>query len=688
MIVSKAHRRPARAARPGAAPAIVELLQVGAAWALLFCSTLIVYGPALQGGLVWDDANHITAPALRSLHGLWRIWFELGATQQYYPLLHSAFWLERWLWGDAVLGYHLVNVALHATAAYLVVCIVRRLSLPGAWLAGLVFALHPVCVEAVAWISEQKSTLSGVFYLAAAFSYLRFDKTRSKPQYFLALGLFVLALMTKTVTATLPAVLLVLLWWKSGRLQWRRDVVPLLPWFGLAVPAGLLTAWVEKVYIGAQGADYALTLPQRLLLAGRVPWFYAFKAIWPTNLMFSYPRWNLDSGDWRQYLFPLGLVALAAGFALLARRNRGPLAGFLIFTGALFPVLGFLNVFPFRYSYVADHFQYLAILGVIVPATCGVASAAGKFAKGRAGASALGAVLLAPLAVLTWQQSGIYRDEETLYRATLARNPDSYFAHLDLGNLLFKMPGKLPEAIAEFQATLRVKPDSPEAHMNLGNALAEMPGRLPDAIAEFQTALRLKPDYADAHNNLGLALASMPGGLQEAVTEYRKALKIDPNFAEAHLNLGIAYAQMPGRLWDAVAEYRTTLRLKPDVLEAHINLGNALSMMPGWQPDAIAEYRAALRIDPDSATVHFNLGNIFQTMGRLPDAIAEYQASLRADPDVAKAHYELAYALAKIPGRLPEAIAECQVMLRISPNDGPGRQLMASLLAFRDRRAP
>ena len=212
--------------------------------------------------LLWDDNMHVTRADLRSLHGLWRIWFDLGATQQYYPLLHSAFWLEHRIWGDAVLGYHLTNVVLHAASACLVVLIVRRLALPGAWLAGFLFALHPVCVEAVAWISEQKSTLSGVFYLAAALTYLHFDRTRRKSQYFLALALFVLALMSKSVTATLPAVLLVVFWWQRGRLEWRRDVLPLAAMAGRGRPAGLFTAWVESTprLIGAQGAQYALTL--------------------------------------------------------------------------------------------------------------------------------------------------------------------------------------------------------------------------------------------------------------------------------------------------------------------------------------------------------------------------------------------------------------------------------------------
>ena len=277
MTVIRDRRRTGLGQREEVPPRKVDSQTIGlrdaGMWALMLCATLVAYLPALRGGLLWDDNMHVTQAELRSLQGLWRIWFDLGATQQYYPLLHSAFWLEHRIWGDAVLGYHLTNVALHAASACLVVMIVRRLSLPGAWLAGFVFALHPVCVEAVAWISEQKSTLSGAFYLAAALTYLCFDRTRRKSQYFLALGLFVLALMSKTVTATLPAAMLVVFWWQRGRLAWRRDVLPLVPWFAVGVSAGLFTAWVERSpqFIGAQGPDYALTLPQRFLLAGRVP---------------------------------------------------------------------------------------------------------------------------------------------------------------------------------------------------------------------------------------------------------------------------------------------------------------------------------------------------------------------------------------------------------------------------------
>src|SRR5580698_2440129 len=233
-------------------------------FACIFCATLAAYWPALHGSLVWDDASHVTTVPLQSPHGLWRIWFDLGATQQYYPLLHSAFWTEHRIWGSAVLGYHLTNVILHALSAGLLVRIVRRLSLPGAWLAGLVFALHPVCVEAVAWISEQKSTLSGVFYLAAALVYLYFDQSRKRSQYIAATALFLAALGAKTVTASLPAALLIVFWWKRGKLDWKRDAIPLLPWFAIGATAGLTTAWVERRFIGAQGTAFSLSPLQHL----------------------------------------------------------------------------------------------------------------------------------------------------------------------------------------------------------------------------------------------------------------------------------------------------------------------------------------------------------------------------------------------------------------------------------------
>ena len=648
------------------------------------CATLAAYIPALNGGLLWDDDRHLTSAGLQSLHGLWRIWFDFGATQQYYPLLHSAFWVEHRLWGDAMPGYHLTNVVLHALSAYLVVRIVKYLGIPGAWLAGFLFALEPVCVEAVAWVSEQKSTLSAVFYLASALCYLHFDRSRRRSQYFLALALFVLALASKTVTATLPAALLVVLWWQRGRLEWKRDVAPLLPWFALSGAAGGVTAYVERTFVGARGPEFTLTLGQRCLVASRAIWFYLGKLIWPANLTFIYPRWTVDPAAWRQYLFPAALLALLAFLCRLAltQRRRGPLAGFLFFAGTLFPALGFFNVYPFLYSYVADHFQYLASLGVIVPAAAGLTAVARRTPTSASQRMwAAGALLVVP-AVLTWRQSGIYEDAQTLYRATLERNPECWLAHNNLGGELLEEPGGLTEAISHFEAALRLQPNYPQTYNNLGLALSRIPERRPEAIHYFEAAVRIQPNYEQAQNNLGLALSNLPGRLPEAIAHFEAALRTDPDYAQAHNNLGSAWSNTPGRLQDAIAEYEAAVHIQPDFAEAHYNLANALSDSPGRLAEAISQYQETLRLQPDNPQAHNNLGIALSAMpGQMANAIAEYEAALRIRPDFADAHYNLGLALSKTSGRLPDAISECELALRIDPDFMPARRMLERLRA-------
>jgi tetratricopeptide (TPR) repeat protein len=666
-----------------------------ATFALIVCAAFVAYLPALHGSLLWDDSSHVTASALRSFEGLRRIWFDLGATQQYYPLLHSVFWLEHRLWGDATVGYHVVNVALHALAACLLVLVVRRLALPGGWLAGLLFAVHPLCVEAVAWISEQKSTLSGVFYLAAALAYLGFDEDRRRWRYWTAFGLFLCALAAKTVTATLPGALLVAIWWRRGRLEWRRDVRPLMPWLAAGAAAGLFTAWVERTYIGAGGAEFALSTAQRVLLAGRALWFYAGKVIWPADLTFFYPRWNLDAVEWTQWLLTAGALSAGIGLSRLAPARRGPLAAFLIFTGTLFPALGFVNVYPFRYSWVADHFAYLAVPAIVVPAAAVLAR--------RRVFTAAGVILACVLGVLTWRQSGDYRDAGTLYRATLRRNPDAWLAHNNLGNLLMESGGSRDEAAAHFQAALRANPEFWEAHLSLGNALAGMPGRLNEAIGEFEIAARLAPEADRPHTNLGnalldagrtaeaieqlqIALRLQPaspeahndlgnawtrtGRIADATGEYQAALRIDPDFAEAHNNLGRALAQS-GRLAEGIAEFQAAIRIRPEYAGAHSNLGIALAQS-GRLQDAIAEYRTALRIRPDSPTAHNNLGfALAQRPDGLAEAVAEYREAVRLAPGFVDAHYNLAMALRRMPGRAAEAAMELETVRRLQGGEGP-----------------
>jgi tetratricopeptide (TPR) repeat protein len=523
---------------PSAPPLSAAFFARGRTWiiALLAAGALAaVYLPALRGGFVWDDAAHVTAPALRSGEGLGRIWTEVGATQQYYPLLHTAFWLEHRLWGGSPLGYHLANLALHALAATLFGLALRRLAVPGAILAALIFAFHPVHVESVAWISEQKNTLSTVFYLAAALAYLRFRERFSAGSYCVASAFFVCALLTKTVTATLPAALLVVLWWRQGRLGWR-DAAPLLPWLVLGVAAGLFTAWVERAHIGAEGAAFDLPFVARCLLAARVVWFYLGKLCWPANLTFIYPRWTVDAADPAAWWPLIALLIVLAWLWRVSRTNtRSPLAMSLLFGGSLFPVLGFFNIYPFLYSYVADHFQYLASLAVIASVAAALVHLG---ATARPSRIALVGLILAALAGLTRQQSGMFRDVQTLFRATIARNPDCWMAYNNLGKELLASPATQREAIACFERAIALRPDYFEAHNNLGLVLTQT-GRSHDAIPHLEKALKLKPRAYEAHNNLAIALAGS-GRAEEALRSFAAAAALNPRLPNIHENWGKA----------------------------------------------------------------------------------------------------------------------------------------------------
>lgn len=584
---------------------------------VLVVATFLAYVPALRGGLVWDDDAHLTKPALRSLEGLWRIWVDPTATQQYYPLTHSVFWVQYRLWGEAPTGYHIVNVLLHALNAGLVWVTLRRLAVPGALLAGMIFALHPVHVESVAWISELKNTLSGTMYLSALLAFLVFDPPDAKAAesrdpmfrdwrwYGLALALFVCALLAKTVTASLPAAVLVIIWWKRGRIAWRRDVAPLIPFFILGVAMGLVTVWIERHYIGAEGGGFAFTPLERVLIAGRALWFYAAKLFWPVDLLFMYPRWEVRADVWWQYLFPLGAAALVAGLWTVRRRTgRAPIAAVLFFGGTLVPALGFFSVYPFRFTFVADHFQYLASLGIIAFFTGAVAVLLRPSRRlwDRWPRRALCTALLLTLAVLSWRQCGIYRDVETLWRDTIARNPGSWLAHNNLGVYLDRL-GRTDEALREYRTAIAINPQYAESYNNLGAVYADQ-GKLAEAIEAFRTALTLFPRYADAQTNLGQAYLDLgrrragEGRYAEAIEAYRSAVAERPDLVEAHASLAAAYAQL-GDQGRAVAAYRSALAIVPTFPKAIMGLAwiHATSPDPRFQdgPEALRLARLLVR---------------------------------------------------------------------------------------------
>ena len=661
--------------RPAVLPALV-----------LVVLTLAAFAPVMTAGYVWDDELYVTGnPHLKSAVGLFDIWFRLGSTTMYAPAAFTTFWVEYHLWGLNPLGYHLVNLSFHVACVLLLWAVLRRLEVGGAWLAAALFGVHPVMVESVAWVSELKNVQSAFFCLLSLLAYLRFsppDGTalpgarRRRVSYVLALLLFAAALLTKAVAVALPPAILILVWWKRGRVQ-RGDVLAVAPMLAMGLAAGLVTIFVEHRYSGATGAAWQLSLLERILVAGRAVWFYAGKLAWPVNVLSIYPRWQVSASAWWQYLFPAGAVALVGALWYGRRRfGRGPLAAVLCFGVLVSPLVGIFNVAYHLYSFVADHFQYHAAPALFALFASGVASFRSRNGRwlGRAVDIGSGVILLV-LAVLTIRHVRAFHDEKTRCLSTIEGNPGAWSAMYNLG-LRLKVEGNPQEALHWYAEALKVTPGNAEVLNNAGVALMSL-GDAAEAVRRYREALRVWPAYALAHSNLANALASL-GERESAIREYSEALRLKPDYAEARANLAQVLAA-DGRPADAVREYREALRIRPDDAGAHRGLGVTLAGA-GRLDEAIAEYRDALRISPGDASILKDLGTALANAGQFADAISRYEEALRLEPNNAETHNALAMARAWA-GQPEEAARELEISLRLNPNYAEAHNNFGTLLA-------
>ena len=612
--------------------------------ALLALLVFFAYRPASHGAFIWDDDDYVAQnPALRADGGLRDIWFEPAASPQYYPMVFTTFWLEFRLWGDDSHGYHETNVLLHAASAILLWRILRRLRVPGAYLAAAIFAVHPVMVESVAWITERKNTLSMVFYLASAYAYLRFarvggDETTHAPEarpiwgwYAASIVLFVLALLSKTVTASLPAALVLIMWWK-GRLS-RHHALLLSPFFVLGALGGWMTSHLEATQVGASGGEWHYTVAQRVLIAGRALWFYAAKLLVPYKLTFVYPKWPVSAASVGQWLYPLAAVALVAGlFALRRRIGLGLLIAVLIFGGTLVPALGFVNVYPMRYTFVADHYQYHASVAFIALVAAGITLAVRTLPlRPRQVNCGICAALVVVLFVLSQRQAGIYRDQFTLWRDTLAKDPNSWMAWTNLGHAASSArPPDRATAAGAYQRALKLGPNVADTHFNVG-MLAVGDGRYDDAMAEFRRAIELEPRYVNAYNMLGFCLR-LTHRSDESVPYFQKAIEIDPRHWRAIYNLARVYKDQ-GKFVEAATGFQRSLEINPDQPDAYLHLAECLMRM-GRADAAIVALEELIRLHPDNADAHWNLAGLLRATGRGAEADAHRAKALAIKPEL------------------------------------------------------
>jgi tetratricopeptide (TPR) repeat protein len=656
--------------------------------ALILGAALLAYAPVLRAGFIWDDRTFLTQnPLIHASDGLYRFWFTT-APPDYFPLTSSMLWFEWRLWGLNAAGYHLVNVLLHAASAVLLWRVLLRLKVPGAWLAGLLFAVHPVAVESVAWIAERKSALPMVFYLASLLAWQNaecrvqnaecrindnepdcarkrsasgearsaFHSAFCTPYYVLSLVLFLLALLAKTSVVMLPAVLLGCAWWRRGRVA-GRDFLRALPFAVLAAALGLVTVWYQYHNAIAGGVVRTDGLAARAAGAGWAAWFYLYKALLPLKLCFVYPRWTTSASllAFVPGLLFLGMLCLFARF----RRSWGRPCLFALghFLVALLPVLGFLDIYFMRYSLVADHWQYTALIGVValvagLPAW--VMERPGRPARRSLGEggwrtaamAAAGALALA-CAVLTFRQTLIYHDEETLWRDTLAKNPKAWIAYGNLGGLL---------------AAKAMAPGADSARL-----LDEAEQCCEEALRDLDQALAPKSYYAETYANRGL-IRGAANRCAEALSDLDRAIALQPGNAEMYINRGNIHAAA-NRCAEAIRDYDQAIALQPDLAKAWFNRGTTYAKA-GHADEALRDLDQAIALQPDFAKAYCNRGSIRAAAQRYTEAIADYTRAIRINPGYAAAYLNRAVAYYTVKD-YPRALSDARAAQRLGRPPGP-----------------
>jgi len=562
------------------APAQASWLSRDWVWGLiLVVAVILAYQPVWHAGFIWDDDDHVTAnPCIVGPLGFKDIWTTSHADIS--PLTRSTFWLEHALWGLAPLPYHLVNVFQQAACAVLLWRVLLSLKIPGAWLGAALWAVHPVEVESVAWITEMKNTESGLFFLLSILFFVKWLRTKYLKErigrgwcYTVSLVFAALAMASKSSTVVLPVVLCLCAWWMEGRWHWR-NLARVAPIFLMSIAASAVSMWMQKLQLVTDtDPQWVRTWPERMAGAGDAVWFYLGKLVWPHPLITIYPRWKINAGEWLSYLPLLAVVIVL--FILWLKRESWSRPWFFVFTyflAALLPVLGLVDNTIFRYSLVFDHLQYLASMGPLAMAGAGLVRLADFIILEKLWLrTALYTGLLLTLGLLSWQRAWAYESEETLWTDTLAKNPNCWVGDNNLGRAL-NQKGQVDAAMALFQRALVFNPGYAEAYNNLGITLAEK-GQLDQAIDRFQASLKIYPNFAEAHYDLGRALF-LKGQVDAAIDQCQKALEINPYFADAYNNLGVAFLQK-GQVEEAMAQFQEALKLKPDYSDAQKNLAKA-----------------------------------------------------------------------------------------------------------------
>jgi protein O-mannosyl-transferase len=646
-------------------------------YAVLFVTTLLVYAPVLSFDFVnFDDPDYVTRNAhvragFTAESVSWA--FTSGEAANWFPVTRLSHMLDYQMFGLRSGLQHFTSALIHALAALLLFAFLRRATgvlWPSAFVAFL-FALHPLHVESVAWISERKDVLSAFFWFLALWSYVRYAEKRSWGWFLFVLFSFGLGLMSKPMIVTLPFVLLLLDVWPLRRPLTQSTLLEKIPFLALAGGAAVFTYLVQQSSGAVRTAE---TFPVGMRIENALVSYvtYLVKMCWPARLAVFYP-YPSHLPVW-QVLLAAALLAGVSGAVVRYFRDCPYLAvGWCWYLGTLVPVIGLVQVGAQAH---ADRFTYVPMIGIGIMVAWGSADILKRWPRARMPLAGLAVLACLSSVALCAMQIQYWKNSETLFRHAAAVTDGNYLAHHNLGVALSTVPGHLPEAISEYRTALAIKPDSARALTDLGNALSQFPDRLPEAVADYQEALLIE-DAAVPHYDLANTLSKIPGRLPEAIVHYEAALREKPDYLEARVGLANALTAIPDRRLEAIPQYQEALRVTPDSVDLHYGLALLLAKM-GRMPEAIPHFEAVLQRKPEDVDAHNNIGVALASLGRQAEAISHFEAALRVDPNSADAHINLGIALSSISGRMPEAIAHFQAALEIRP-DPEVRQMLNRL---------
>lgn len=550
---------------------------------LIIALIFTAYIHTIQSDFIWDDNDYITAnPHLKTVNGLKNIWFKPGSTVQYYPLLFTFFWGQYQLWGFDVVGYHLFNIFIHIINVLLIWYLLTYLNVKGAFYAALIFAVHPVHVETVVWITELKNLLSTTFYLIALWTYMRFipihpqqisDK-KKKLFYGFSFIFYVCALLTKTVTCSLPVVILLILYWKHQKIK-KQDILSVTPYFVVGILFAFMTIWMEKHFAGVIVTPIDLSFLERLLIASRALWFYPSKLLWPADLIFIYPKWNVMANVWWQYLYVIataGVIGLL--FQLRHRLGRAPVVAVLFYVFTIFPALGFIDIETMQYTYVADHYQYLASLGFIIPFGFLLKRLFEK-AKRPQFKILIMVIIVGALTFLSFNQGKNYKNLYVLWQKTIDKNPSCWLAYHNRGTM-FLYDQQYDKALTDLDQALLLNPDLYQALNNRGTVYLNK-GDLENSLRDFNRAISINATFHQAYKNRGDVYFRLQK-IDSALDDYNQAISVNKDYEQAYNNRGVLYHKV-GKYDAAISDFNKALVINPKYAKAYINRSYAHFML-------------------------------------------------------------------------------------------------------------